>query len=134
MVYVTRKTDFCAAHRLYDPALTAEANRERFGDCVNLHGHSYTLEVTFAGEPHRETGMIIHLSRLDTIIKERVVRRLDHRYLNEDVEAFRTEVPTLELLTRFVWNQLDGAVPGAVLHRVRIDEDNQFFADYYGDG
>ncbi len=132
MLYITRKMHFCAAHRLYDDSLSPEENRERFGECVNLHGHSYVLEVTFAGNPDEKTGMVVHLSELDAITKERVVRRLDHKYLNEDVDVFRDVVPTVEMLAKYVWERLEGAVPGARLHQVRIHEDNLFYADYYG--
>lgn len=134
MVYVTRKMRFCAAHRLYDESLSPEENTERFGECVNLHGHSYVLEVTFAGEPDEKTGMVIHLSRLDDIVRKRVISRLDHKYLNEDVDVFHDVVPTIEMLVRYVWDRLESALPGVTLHRVRIEEDEEFFADYYGEG
>lgn len=134
MIYVTRKVHFCAAHRLYDPAISPEENERRFGECVNLHGHSYTLEVTFGGEPDERTGMVIHLSDLDALIKNRVVNQLDHKHLNADVAIFKDVVPTVEMLARFVWDRLDGAVEGARLHHVRLLEDDSFFADYYGEG
>ncbi|MFQ5511063.1 MAG: 6-carboxytetrahydropterin synthase [Candidatus Krumholzibacteriia bacterium] len=133
MLYITRKIHFCAAHRLYDQSLSPQENRERFGECVNLHGHSYVLEVTFAGEPDERTGMVVHLSKLDAIASERVVRHLDHKYLNEDVAVFKDVVPTVEMLAKYVWEQLDGAVPGARLYHVRLHEDDMFFADYDGD-
>lgn len=133
MIYVTRKVHFCAAHRLYDEAISPQANRERFGDCTNLHGHNYALEVTLAGEPEKKTGMVIHLSALDAVVKERVVSALDHKYLNEDVPIFKDVAPTIEMLAKFVWERLDGAVPNARLHRVRLHEDGAFFADYFGE-
>ena len=77
--------------------------------------------------------MVIHLSRLDAVVKERVVRLLDHTYLNEDVAVFKDVVPTIEMLARFAWERLDGAVDGATLHRVRLYEDDGLCADYYGD-
>lgn len=133
MIYVTRRMHFCAAHRLYNESLSEEENLRRFGACVHLHGHSYTLEVTFSGEPDPKTGMLIHLSRLDEIATERVVRHLDHKNLNQDVDAFRKTPPTVEMLARYAWERLDGSVPGARLHRVRVHED-ELAADYYGDG
>ena len=133
MLYITRKIHFCAAHRLYDDTLSPEQNRERFGECVNLHGHSYLLEVTFAGRPDPRTGMVIHLSALDDIARERVVRHLDHKYLNQDVDVFKDVVPTVEMLAKYVWERLDGAVPDARLHHVRLHEDELFYADYYGE-
>ena len=133
MIYVTRKIHFCAAHRLYDEALSAEANRELFGECVSLHGHNYVLEVTFAGNPDPRAGMVIHLSRLDELVKDRVVNLLDHKYLNEDVTYFRAVAPTAEMIARFAWERLDGAVPDARLHRIRVYTDEWMFADYYGE-
>ena len=133
MVYLTRKLDFCAAHRLWVDGLTAEENRRIFGECSGLHGHNYTLEVTFAGEPDPRTGMIIHLSELDAIVRDRVLSRLDHRNIDEDIADFKGTPSTVEMLTRYVWKHLEGAVPGARLHRVRIWEDPGSFAEYYGE-
>ena len=133
MVYLTRKLYFCAAHRLYVDGLSAEENRRIFGDCSRLHGHNYVLEVTFAGEPDPKTGMVIHLSELDAIVKDRVIDRLDHRNLNEDVEEFKTTPSTVEMIAKYVWGRLRGAVPGAKLHLVRIWEDQESFADYCGE-
>ena len=133
MVYLTRKLYFCAAHRLYVDGLSAEENRRIFGDCSRLHGHNYVLEVTFAGKPDPKTGMVIHLSELDAIVKDRVIDRLDHRDLNEDVEEFKTTPSTVEMIAKYVWGRLRGAVPGAKLHLVRIWEDQESFADYCGE-
>jgi 6-pyruvoyltetrahydropterin/6-carboxytetrahydropterin synthase len=134
MVYLTRKLYFCAAHRLRVDGLSPEENHRIFGECSRLHGHNYALEVTFAGEPDPGTGMVIHLSELDGIVKGRVIDRLDHRNLNEDVEEFKSVPSTVEMLAKYVWEHLRGAVPGAKLHRVRIWEDHESFADYYGEG
>jgi 6-pyruvoyltetrahydropterin/6-carboxytetrahydropterin synthase len=132
MVYLTRKLYFAAAHRLRADGMTDEENRRVFGECARLHGHNYVLEVTFAGEPDSRTGMIIHLSDLDAIVKDRVIRELDHRNIDEDVPEFRNVASTVEMLARYVWQRLEGAVPGAALHRVRIWEDPESFADFYG--
>lgn len=132
MIYLTRKIRFCAAHRLYDATLSEEENRERFGECTNLHGHDYALEVTVAGEPDERTGMLVHLAKLDTIVCERVVDRLDHKNLNVDVPVFSDVVPTIEMLAKYVWEELDGGIPEVSLHRVRIHEDD-LTADYYGE-
>ena len=134
MVFLTRKLYFSAAHRLRVEGLSEEENRRVFGECARLHGHNYVLEATFAGEPDPRTGMIIHLSDLDAIVRDRVIRELDHRNLDEDVAEFKTAASTVEMLARYVWKRLEDAVPGAGLHRVRIWEDPDSFADYYGKG
>ncbi len=133
MVYLTRKLCFSAAHQLRVDGLSDEENRRIFGECSRLHGHNYVLEVTFAGEPDPRTGMVINFFELDAIVKDRVIARLDHRNLNEDVEEFKTTASTVEMIAKYVWERLCGAVPGARLHRVRVWEDQESFADYCGE-
>ena len=134
MVHLTRKMYFCAAHRLWIDSLSPEENQKIFGECSRLHGHNYVLEVTFSGEPDPQTGMVIHLSELDAIVKERVIDHLDHRNLDEDIDEFKKVASTVEMLVRYVWDRLEKSVPAARLHRVRIYEDPESFADYYGGG
>ena len=133
MVYLTRKLYFSAAHRLHADGMSEEENRRIFGECARLHGHNYVLDVTFSGEPDARTGMIIHLSDLDAIVRDRVIRELDHRNIDVDVVEFKNVASTVEMLARYVWKRLEGAVPGATLHRVRLWEDPESFADYYGE-
>jgi 6-pyruvoyltetrahydropterin/6-carboxytetrahydropterin synthase len=133
MIYLTRKMDFSAGHRLWVEGLSAEENRRIYGECSRLHGHNYTLEATFAGEPDPRTGMVVNFSELDGIIRDRVLSRLDHRNIDQDVEDFKGTASTVEMLTRYVWKHLEGAVPNARLHRIRIWEDPESFADYYGE-
>ncbi|MDD3125375.1 MAG: 6-carboxytetrahydropterin synthase, partial [Candidatus Kapabacteria bacterium] len=38
MVYITKRTDFSAAHRLYNPDLSDEENSQIYDKCSNLHG------------------------------------------------------------------------------------------------
>ena len=133
MVYLTRKLCFSAAHQLRVEGLSDEENRRIFGECSRLHGHNYVLEVTIAGEPDPRTGMVINLFELDAIVKDRVIARLDHRTLHEDVEEFKTTASTVEMIAKYVWERLHGAVPEARLHRVRVWEDQESFADYCGE-
>ncbi len=51
--------------------------------------------------------MIVNLTDLDRILKEEVDRPLDHRNLNEEVEAFRTAVPTAENLASWIWRRVE---------------------------
>ena len=51
MIRLTKRVEFCAAHRYANPHWTEEENRRRFGKEANLHGHNYMLEVTIQGEP-----------------------------------------------------------------------------------
>jgi len=51
MLELTRVYHFSAGHRLFDPALSDEANEALYGACWRPHGHNYYLEVTVAGWP-----------------------------------------------------------------------------------
>jgi 6-pyruvoyltetrahydropterin/6-carboxytetrahydropterin synthase len=70
---VTKIFDFETAHALwgYD------------GKCKDIHGHSYKLSVTIAGDRindpnHVKYGMIIDFGDLKTIVKKHVVDVFDH--------------------------------------------------------
>jgi len=130
MVYLTRRYRFSAGHRLHNDALSAEENRRVYGKCNNPngHGHNYLLEVTVAGPIDPATGMVFDLAKLDEIVTERVIEKLDHKNLNLDMQNFTTRVPTTENLCLEIYellcNPLEGvgAVRGLRLDRVRLEE------------
>lgn len=128
---MTRRYEFCAAHRLHNPALSDAENAAIFGSCNNPygHGHNYALEVTLAGDPDPVTGMMVDLDSLDRIVHERVIEDLDHRHLNMEVPEFRDLVPTTENLCRVIWNRLHGKVP-CRLRKVGIQETPNNFFEY----
>jgi len=74
-VAVYRKEHFNAAHRLNNPAWTAEENQRVFGLCnnPNYHGHNYDLIVKVVGEPNPDTGYVIDMKELSSLIKELVL-------------------------------------------------------------
>jgi 6-pyruvoyltetrahydropterin/6-carboxytetrahydropterin synthase len=72
-----------------------------------IHGHTYHAEVTLAGQPDPETGMMLDLGVLRQEV-ERVRQQLDHHFLDE--------VPgigpaTLENLCAFIHRQLKDRLP-----------------------
>ncbi len=135
MVLLTRKAEFSASHYYWNPAWSEEENVCVFGKCANRngHGHNYTLEVTVAGDVDADTGFVVDLKALKEILEREVVSVYDHRHLNLEVPEFATLVPTTENIAIEVWKRLDGKVPGARLHRVRVYEMPDLFADYYGE-
>lgn len=133
MVYATRKSRFCAAHRYYDKAVSAEENRVLFGKCMNTHGHNYELEVTVSGTVDERTGMVVNLSDLDVVVRHRVLDILDHKNLDVDIDEFKNVIPSTEMIAQFIWGRLEGQMPGCVLYRVRLHEDEDLYADYYGE-
>src|SRR5438876_6102679 len=136
MVYLTRKLEFSASHLYHNPALSAEENRRIFGKCNNPHGHghNYTLEVTIAGEPDPVTGMVLDLKELKEILEREITQRMDHRFLNYEVAELRDQIPTCENVARVIWNLLEPKIPQGHLHRVRLHESSDLFADCYRNG
>ena len=132
MILLTKRVEFCAAHRYANPRWTEEENQRVFGKCGNEHGHNYVLEVTVQGEPSPETGMVMDLKGLKDIITEAVVDRFDHKHLNQDVPYFKEKIPTPENLAVVIWELLEPRLETCALHRIRLYEDGTFFVDYYG--
>ena len=135
MILLTRKAEFSASHYYWVPEWTEEENRRAFGKCANRngHGHNYTLEVTVAGEIDSKTGFVVDLKELKDVIEREVMSVYDHRHLNLEVPEFASKMPTTENIAIAIWNRLDGKIAGAKLHRVRVYEMADLFADYYGE-
>ncbi|MEE9448446.1 MAG: 6-carboxytetrahydropterin synthase [Ignavibacteriaceae bacterium] len=56
---------------------------EHFGQCKNIHGHSYKMLVEFEGELD-ENGMVIDYYDVEKIVKP-IIEKLDHAFLvNKD--------------------------------------------------
>ena len=135
MIFLTRKADFSASHYYWNDSWTAEQNERIFGKCANRngHGHNYTLEVTVRGDVDGESGFVVDLKKLKEVIDREVVQVYDHRHLNLEVPEFKAAIPTTENLAIAIWNRLDGKIEGAKLHRVRVFEMPDLFADYMGE-
>jgi len=137
IVQITHRQEFSASHRLHNPRLPAEENRRLFGVCNNPngHGHNYEIEVSVRGEVPEETGMVMDLNRLRELVLEKVVRAVDHRHLNHDVDFLQGTIPTAENLAIAFWRLLQPSLedyPGCRLHRIRVRESRSNFADYLG--
>lgn len=135
MILLTRRAEFSAAHYYWNPDWTEEKNAQVFGKCSNRngHGHNYTLEVTVAGEVDPVTGFVVDLKLLKEILEREVVGVYDHRHLNLEIPDFATVLPTTENIAVAVWRRLEGKIPHARLHRVRVYEMADLFADFYGE-
>jgi len=83
---LTEEFTFEAAHRIRN-------KRKEYGE---LHGHTHKVYVTISGEPDPEVGWLIDQQEFRGIVG-RVVKRLDHRYLNEIMEQTTAESIALYL-------------------------------------
>src|SRR5262249_3550814 len=136
MVLLTRKIEFSASHRYNNPAMSEEENRRGFGKCNNPHGHghNYTLEGTVAGEPDPGTGMVVDLSDLKKILEREGMQRMDHRNLKVEVPELAGQVPPCGNEARVIWKLLEPKITQGKLHRVRLYESTDLFADCYRNG
>jgi 6-pyruvoyltetrahydropterin/6-carboxytetrahydropterin synthase len=126
---------FSAAHRLYREDWDEETNRRVFDKCNNPngHGHTYGLEVTVEGEIDPETGYVMDFTELKRLVKENVIRRLDRRHLNFDVDFLRGLNPTAENIAVGIWRVLEGRVHPARLVRIALAETEKNRVVYEGE-
>ena len=135
MIYVTRRAEFSASHVYHNPDFTPEENLRIFGNCNNPlgHGHNYVVEATVRGAINPSTGMVMDLKELKVLLDQEVVQLMDHKFLNKEVAAFAHKNPTTENLAVEIWNLLASKLAHGELHRIRVYENPDLFADYYGD-
>lgn len=128
-----RRYRFAASHRLHTEELSEAENSRVFGKCNNRfgHGHNYVVEIHVSGPVDPVTGMIVNLTELDRFVEREVIEPFDHKSLNEDVEAFRTKVPTTENLCKEIYGRLKD-FPLAKLELVRIEETSNNAFEYAG--
>ena len=131
---ITRKAEFSASHRCYNPELSEQENHDLYGERASSHGHghNYVVEVTLDGEPDAVTGMVVDLKLLKEILHEQVVDVMDHRHLNHEVPPFDKIVPTVENVAREIWRRLEPNLrfDHARLHNVRLYETAELYVDY----
>jgi len=82
------------------------------GECCNLHGHTWDIEVVVRGSKLDDVGIVYDFKTLKADLAA-VLDPLDHAYLNE-VPPFDAMNPTAENLSRYIFEQLSGRVGGPV--------------------
>lgn len=121
---VTKEITFEAAHYLHNPKWDRAKNLEVFRKCSGFrkddpkaafypHGHSYRLAVTVAGPIQDATGFVVDFRVLKEILQKEVFARFDHRFINKEVEPFKSDAkaqPTAENMAKVIWGLLEGPV------------------------
>ena len=132
-MYITRRERFSAAHKLINININQNDNENLFGKCYNLHGHNYELFVTVSGKINKKSGFIIDLKDLKEVINKKIIRKLDHNFIN-DVDFMKDEITTTENLCIQVWRELEKPIEllGAKLHKIKITETENNSFEYYG--
>jgi 6-pyruvoyltetrahydropterin/6-carboxytetrahydropterin synthase len=131
-VAVYRKEHFNAAHRLYRPQWSEEANTETFGKCSlpHYHGHNYEIEIKVVGVPDKETGFVMDMKKLSDLVQEKVIRKFDHKNLNLDTEEFKTLNPTAENIAIVIFDLLRPHIDPSLDLFIRLYETPRNFVDY----
>ena len=110
-VQLSKTMEFSAAHLL----------RDHPGNCRNLHGHTWKLEVTVEAEVQEPSGLSMDFKSLKHLIQVHVINRLDHSYLNNELSIPN---PTAEHLCVWIWNALHQVLneEGVMLHSITLWE------------
>jgi 6-pyruvoyltetrahydropterin/6-carboxytetrahydropterin synthase len=113
-------TQFGAAHQLKDTG----------GECENLHGHNWKIEVYVKGEQLDKNGLLIDFKILKQETKK-IIDKLDHKYLNELV-WFKDMNPTSENISKLIYDLVGQKVntPDIKVSRVTTWESDTACATY----
>ena len=140
MVYLSRREHFNAAHKLSNPKWSEEKNIEMFGPCANAnwHGHNFELIVTVKGKPDPDTGFIVDLKKLSTLIRTEIIAKVDHKNLNMDVDFMADKMASTENLAMEFFRILAPHVlrisdNNAQLHSIKLYETPRNFVEYLGE-
>jgi 6-pyruvoyltetrahydropterin/6-carboxytetrahydropterin synthase len=132
MIRLTRKYELAASHCLHNKKWDAQKNSEVYGKCANPagHGHNYLLEVTLSGLIDNESGQIACLEEVDGVVAGEILRRFDHKNLNEDTQEFAERVATVENMAKVFWDRLIGKFGAAELVKIKLWETAKTYAEY----
>lgn len=88
--------NFSAAHYIPD---------ERAGKCSNVHGHTYHVNITIAGDELDELGFLVNFGALKSLISN----AFDHTLLN-DHDHFANRPPTSETMAETIYEMVVGHI------------------------
>ena len=112
MYKLTIRTSFAAAHNLINYQ----------GDCENLHGHNWKVDLTVLARELDKAGLGIDFK----------VLKLDHKYLNDN-PAFSTVSPSSEHISRYLYQRISDRINSDVIKvdSVTVWESDNASACYY---
>jgi 6-pyruvoyltetrahydropterin/6-carboxytetrahydropterin synthase len=122
--------EFSAARRTMSPLLTAEENARLFGPATSIHGHNYRARLTFRSEQASGKAPLVRHDEIDVCVRA-LRSELDHRFLNKEVVGLQDRPTTTESLAKYIYERVNTMIP---LHRIRLHERDDFFAEAWHDG
>ncbi|MBW1693141.1 MAG: 6-carboxytetrahydropterin synthase QueD [Deltaproteobacteria bacterium] len=102
-------THFSAAHQL---KMVAEK-------CENLHGHNWKIEVYVAGKSLNNAGVLMDFGEIKQHVSE-IMKRLDHKFLNELDYFNDNNPPSSENIARYVATSLQPMIKTPEIHVSRV--------------
>ncbi len=141
IIKITKQFSFEMAHAL----------RNYDGLCRNIHGHSYKMDITLAGQPLQDesspkNGMVMDFGDLKRLVNEEIISLLDHalvlnaktdRQLIETLKQNYEKIvvvdfqPTTENLLGFIAQKIQSRLDSAVkLCCVRLRETDTSYAEW----
>jgi len=123
MYELTVEVGFAAAHQL----------RGYKGNCENMHGHNWRVQVNVMAERLNEIDIAMDFRDLKRIAGE-VVAPLDHVFLN-DVFPFTEKNPSSENIAKWIFDSLKKKINDGTLRvgAVTVWESENASASYYED-
>jgi 6-pyruvoyltetrahydropterin/6-carboxytetrahydropterin synthase len=123
MFEIKIESSFSGAHRL----------RDYKGQCENLHGHNWKVEVFVASPEVGKNGMVLDFRELKDATQA-VLETIDHRYLNE-IPYFSEINPSSENIAKYIFDRVRARLGErrARITKVTAWESNGACASYYED-
>jgi len=118
MFEISVSQDFAAAHRLNDYP----------GQCSNVHGHTWKVELKICSEELNDSGMVMDFREVKAVLAK-ILDRYDHCFLNE-ISPFDRINPTAENIAREIYNEFRSASTTTNLIMVRVWESPNCCAVY----
>ena len=124
--------EFSAARQTMSPHLSAVENNALFGTAASPHGHGhhYRARLTFRGEARERAQPLVPQAELTKCL-ESLRAELDHKHLNHEVSGLTNRPKTTESLAQYLHERVAAVLP---MHRIRLHEREDFFAEYWNDG
>ncbi len=121
--------EFSAARQTMSPRLSKAENKRLFGNAAAIHGHNYRARLTFRTESGVRKAPLVRYDDVDHCVRS-LHAELDHRHLNKEVAAMKDRPITTESLAGYIYERVNALLP---LHRVRLHERDDFFAEIWDD-
>jgi 6-pyruvoyltetrahydropterin/6-carboxytetrahydropterin synthase len=98
------------------------------GNCANIHGHTWKVEVTITGSKLDSLGMVVDFREVREKLAK-VLEQFDHVLINE-IAPFDRINPTSENLAYFIFQQMKKQLEGFQLKLVKVWESENTWVAY----